>query len=121
MNRPRDRASAAGLLPRMEARPWADGKTITYRYHPIGGKPVNLGTDRAEACRRVLELNGQADVMRATATPTGGRNADEKLMDYVARANQIQGAAIARWMTAKAEFESAEAALLAAAGKGNKP
>jgi integrase len=61
MNRPRDRASAAGLLPRMEARPWADGKTITYRYHPIGGKPVNLGTDRTEACRRVLELNGQAD------------------------------------------------------------
>lgn len=61
MNRPRDRASAAGLLPRMEARPWADGKTITYRYHPIGGKPVNLGTDRAEACRRVLELNGLAD------------------------------------------------------------
>lgn len=61
MNRPRDRASAAGLLPRMEARLWADGKTITFRYHPIGAKPINLGTDRAEACRRVLEMNGQAD------------------------------------------------------------
>ncbi|MBN8493411.1 MAG: tyrosine-type recombinase/integrase [Burkholderiales bacterium] len=61
MNRPRDRATAKGLLPRMEARPWRDGKTITYRYHPIGGAPINLGTDRTEACRRVLELNGQAD------------------------------------------------------------
>lgn len=61
MNRPRDRASAAGLLPRMEARPWRDGKTLTYRYHVAGGKPINLGTDRAEACRKVLEMLGQAD------------------------------------------------------------
>jgi hypothetical protein len=61
MSRPRDRASAAGLLPLMEARPWRDGKTVTYRYHPAGGKPVNLGTDRTEALRRVLEMNGQAD------------------------------------------------------------
>jgi integrase len=61
MNRPRDRASATGLLPRMEPRPWRDGKTITYRYHPINGTPINLGTDRAEALRKVLELNGQAD------------------------------------------------------------
>lgn len=61
MNRPRDRASAAGLLPRMEARPWSDGKTITYRYHPVGGKPINLGTDKAAAVRLVAELSGQAD------------------------------------------------------------
>lgn len=61
MNRPRDRASAAGLLPRMEARPWRNGKTITYRYHAVGSPPINLGTDRAEAIRRVLELTGQAD------------------------------------------------------------
>jgi integrase len=61
MNRPRDRASAVGLLPRMEARPWRDGRTITYRYHPVGAAPINLGTDRAEALRKVLELNGQAD------------------------------------------------------------
>jgi integrase len=60
MNRPRDRASAAGLLPRMEARPRKDGLT-TYRYHPVGRKPVNLGTDRAEALRRVLELIGTND------------------------------------------------------------
>lgn len=45
MNRPRDRASAVGLLPRMEARPWRDGKTVTYRYHPVGAAPINLGTN----------------------------------------------------------------------------
>jgi integrase len=45
----------------MEARPWADGVTCTYRYHPVGKKPINLGTDRAEAMRKVLEMNGQAD------------------------------------------------------------
>ncbi len=60
MTRPRDRASAAGLLPRMETRPWADGKTITYRYHPVGGKPIGLGTDRIAALRAVLEMNGLA-------------------------------------------------------------
>lgn len=48
----KDRASAKGLLPLMEARPWADGKTVTYRYHPIGAKPINLGTDRALAIKR---------------------------------------------------------------------
>lgn len=56
MNRPKDRASSAGLLPRMEARPRKDGQT-TYRYHPLGGKPVNLGTDKAEAIRKVLDMN----------------------------------------------------------------
>jgi integrase len=61
MNRPRDRASAAGLLPRMEARPWRDGKTTTYRYHAVGAAPINLGTDRAEAIRKVLDMLGQAD------------------------------------------------------------
>ena len=60
MSRPRDRASATGLLPLMEARPWKDGKTVTYRYHPINGKPITLGTERAEAIRMVLDMNGQA-------------------------------------------------------------
>jgi integrase len=59
MNRPRDRASAAGLLPRMEARAWADGKTVTYRYHPVGGKPLALGTDRDAAIRKVLDMLGK--------------------------------------------------------------
>lgn len=56
MSRRRDRASAAGLLPLMEARPWRDGKTTTYRYHPLGGKPINLGTDKLAAIQRVLQL-----------------------------------------------------------------
>lgn len=60
MPRPRDRASSAGLLPRMEARPRKDGQ-VTYRYHPLGGKPVNLGTDKDAAIRRVLDLNGRGD------------------------------------------------------------
>lgn len=61
MSRPRDRASTSGLLPLMEARPWKDGKTVTYRYHPIGGKPINLGTDLPKALQKVLNLNGQGD------------------------------------------------------------
>lgn len=61
MSRHRDRRSATGLLPLMEARPWKDGKTVTYRYHPIGEKPINLGTDRAAAIRRVLDMNGARD------------------------------------------------------------
>src|SRR5436853_4375764 len=48
-----------GLLPRMKARPHKDGR-VTYRYHPLGGKPIALGTDRNEALRRVLDLTGKA-------------------------------------------------------------
>ena len=62
MGRPKDRASAAGLLPRMEARPWSDGKTVTYRYHPLGGKPINLGTDKHAALRQVLDITGERDI-----------------------------------------------------------
>lgn len=61
MGRRRERASGFGLLPRMEARPRKDGK-ITYRYHPVGGKPVNLGTDREEAIRQVLGVNAEANL-----------------------------------------------------------
>lgn len=60
MSRRRERSSAQGLLPLMEARPWKDGKTVTYRYHPIGGKPINLGTDREAAIMEVLRLNRAA-------------------------------------------------------------
>ena len=60
MSRPRDRASAEGLLPSMEARPHKDGKTVTYRYHPSGAKPINLGTDKTDAIRQVLDLKGLA-------------------------------------------------------------
>ncbi|HEY0953290.1 MAG TPA: tyrosine-type recombinase/integrase [Roseateles sp.] len=58
MSRTRDRESQKGLLPRMEAR--VGKKATTYRYHPLGGKPINLGQDRDEAIRKVLDLNGQA-------------------------------------------------------------
>jgi integrase len=45
----------------MEARPWADGKTVTYRYHPVGAKPIPLGTDRLAAIRKVLDILGHTD------------------------------------------------------------
>jgi integrase len=61
MSRRRDRASASGLLPLMEARRWKDGKTVSYRYHPTGGKPIGLGTDKATAIRKVLDMNGTSD------------------------------------------------------------
>lgn len=50
MNRPRDRQSSLGLLPRMEARLWADGKTTTYRYHPVGDLP-DLHADKRVTAR----------------------------------------------------------------------
>lgn len=61
MNRPKDRSSSRGLLPRMEARLWADGVTITFRYHPVGKPPVNLGTDRQAAIQKVLDMLGTSD------------------------------------------------------------
>ena len=64
MPRPRDRQSATGLLPRMEARTRKDGQ-ITYRFHPLladgtRGKPINLGTDKALAIRQVLDMASRA-------------------------------------------------------------
>jgi integrase len=47
-----------GLLPRMEAI--VGKRTTSYRYHPKGGKPIPLGTDRIEAIRKVLDLLGRA-------------------------------------------------------------
>lgn len=58
--RTRDRASAKGLLPRMEARPLKNGE-CSYRYHPVDGKPVPLGRDRADAIRKVLDMLGRSD------------------------------------------------------------
>lgn len=43
----------------MEARPRKDGK-VTYRFHPIDGNPINLGTDRVVAIRKVLDLNSRS-------------------------------------------------------------
>lgn len=47
-----------GLLSRMEARVWSNGKTITYRYRPMTGAPINLGTDKMAAMRKVLDMLG---------------------------------------------------------------
>ncbi len=47
-----------GLLPRMEARRRKGG--FTYRYHPLGGKPINLGQDLQVALRKVLDMNGRS-------------------------------------------------------------
>lgn len=55
----RDRQSATGLLPRMEARPRKDGLT-TYRYQTIDRKAINLGTDKQAAIRKVLDMLGRA-------------------------------------------------------------
>ncbi len=64
MNRHRDRRSATGLLPRMEARPRKDG-LVTFRFHPLNpdgsrGKPITLGTDKEAAIRAVLDMNARA-------------------------------------------------------------
>ncbi len=69
MPRPRDRQSATGLLPRMEARTRKDGQ-ITYRFHPLladgtRGKPINLGTDKALAIRQVLDMASRAAFARS--------------------------------------------------------
>ncbi|MGE8319553.1 MAG: tyrosine-type recombinase/integrase [Comamonas sp.] len=58
MGRKRERASGFGLLPRMEARPHKGSDKVTYRYHPVGGKPISLGTDKRAAIQKVLDLNG---------------------------------------------------------------
>ncbi|WP_081050188.1 tyrosine-type recombinase/integrase [Cupriavidus necator] len=60
MNRPRKIKAGKGLLDRMEARPRKDG-LVTYRYRPVNGKPINLGTDRIKAIQRVLDMLGMGD------------------------------------------------------------
>lgn len=61
MGRPRTSAAGQGLLDRMQARVWADGKTVSYRYHPVNGKPIALGTDKRAAIRQVLDLLGNTE------------------------------------------------------------
>lgn len=61
MGRPRIGKAGNGLLDRMQARVWSDGKTVTYRYLPVNGAPKNLGTDKIVAIRTVLDLLGLCD------------------------------------------------------------
>lgn len=58
MPRQREKSFTTGLLPLMEARPRKRG--YTYRYHPVGGKPINLGHDLQQALQKVLDMTGQA-------------------------------------------------------------
>ena len=57
--RTREKTSQLGLLPKMEARQWKNGET-QYRYRMPDGRWVNLGTDKGEAIRKVLDFSGQA-------------------------------------------------------------
>lgn len=57
--RQRDRQSQLGLLPRMEARPLKNGG-FTYRYHPYGAKPINLGRDKGAAIQQVLDMSNKS-------------------------------------------------------------
>lgn len=58
MGRPRTSEAGKGLLDRMQARVWSDGKKVTYRYLPVGGNPINLGTDKMRAIAKVIDLLG---------------------------------------------------------------
>jgi len=55
----RSKNLALGLLPRMDARPRKDGGW-TFRYYTYDRKYINLGHDRAEAIRKVLEMERRA-------------------------------------------------------------
>lgn len=95
--KPKTRQSSAGLLPRMESRLWSDGQTVTYRYHPVGGKPMNLGTNRLAAIQKVLDLNRSgtdvgtvAELWRLyQATPEWKSLADATRADYLQCSKEV--------------------------------
>jgi integrase len=100
----------------MEARPTKKG--FTYRYHPVGSKPVNLGADRIEAIRKVLEITGGGDDIGTIArlweqfkeTPGWKRYSQYTRTDYEqcslklleifgdARADQIDATDVAKYL-----------------------
>ena len=90
MSRRRDRASAQGLLPLMESRVWKDGVTVSYRYHPLGGKPTAWSTDKQAVIDLVLQMTRRApdsgtlrEVWRIyTASPDWRALADGTRADY---------------------------------------
>ena len=107
MGRKRDRASGFGLLPRMEARPHKGSDKVTYRYHPMGGKPINLGQDKRAAIQKVLDMNGAGDdsgtlleLWRTYQTlPQWKRLSDQTKMDYTTysvKLLEVMGKASAR-------------------------
>lgn len=90
MGRKRDRASGFGLLPRMEARVHKGSEKVTYRYHPVGGKPINLGQDKHAAIQKVLDMNSASsdagtveELWRAyQGMPQWHRLSDQTKKDY---------------------------------------
>ncbi|MFZ3120049.1 MAG: tyrosine-type recombinase/integrase [Variovorax sp.] len=74
----------------MEARPHAGSDKVTYRYHPVGGKPINLGQDKRAAIQQVLDLNGSSsdagtinELWRAYQTmPQWKRLGERTKLDY---------------------------------------
>ena len=56
--RKREKWYAQGLLPRMEARLWKDGKTVSYRFMQADGKAIQLGTDKDQAILKVAQMGG---------------------------------------------------------------
>jgi integrase len=85
----------------MEARPWRDGKTVSYRYHPLNQKPIALGTDRVAAIRKVLDLTGvnkdegtlrwvwEHFTNKDSAAPRWKKLAESSKSDYVQAWKQI--------------------------------
>jgi len=55
--RKREKWYAQGLLPRMEARLWKDGKTVSYRFMQADGTAIQLGTDKQTAILKVAQMN----------------------------------------------------------------
>lgn len=59
--RKREKWYTQGLLPRMEARLWKDGKTVSYRFIEIDGKAIPLGTDKQKAILKVAKMGTNLD------------------------------------------------------------
>ncbi|WP_236698418.1 tyrosine-type recombinase/integrase [Xylophilus sp. Leaf220] len=76
----------------MEARPHKGSDKVTYRYHPLGGKPINLGQDKRAAIQAVLDLNGASsdagtltELWRTYLTmPQWHRLSERTKLDYAA-------------------------------------
>lgn len=101
MARPRTGAAGKGLLDRMQARVWSNGKTVTYRYLPVIGKAINLGTDRQVAIRKVIDILGNTvgqGTLRwvwekysdETTSPRWKRLANSTRTDYIQAWKQIE-------------------------------
>lgn len=86
-----------GLLPRMDARPRAKGGW-TFRYYTYDRKYINLGHDRAEAIKRVLEMERRApdtgtigELIREYMSSGGFKNdlAPKTQDDYITASKQV--------------------------------